>query len=64
MSDYHKAIYEAEEFMGGPATLPKSNTCPKCGQQVDDDGASTGGCPINPTEQCEECLGCFCDGSC
>lgn len=26
MNDYHKAIYEAEEFMGGPATLPKGTT--------------------------------------
>lgn len=24
--DYHAAIYEAEEFMGGPATLPKGTT--------------------------------------
>ena len=23
MNDYHTATYEAEEFMGGPATLPK-----------------------------------------
>lgn len=26
MNDYHKAIYEAEEFMGGPATLPKASS--------------------------------------
>ena len=25
MNDCHAAIYEAEEFMGGPATLPKGN---------------------------------------
>ena len=25
MNDYHKAIYEAEEFMGGPAT-PRKET--------------------------------------
>ena len=24
--DYYKAIYEAEEYMGGPATLPKGTT--------------------------------------
>ena len=29
MNDYHKAIYEAEEYMGGPATLPKGTTMNK-----------------------------------
>ena len=29
MNDYHAAIYEAEEFMGGPATLPKGTTMSK-----------------------------------
>ena len=29
MNDYQAAIYEAEEFMGGPATLPKGTTMNK-----------------------------------
>ena len=29
MNDYHAAIYEAEEFMGGPATPPKGLTVNK-----------------------------------